>query len=356
MSELHWDAAAGMTVRQANALFDAVSLAWFDALCRPIGEDPCARFEQFLRESIANGTENSPRAADTPPQDAAVALRWPTLRRSGEPAATPSENAANTRETSIHSASKPAVRSVSLPAEPTTAPGRFIDGTTGSDRVRTTAAPAKLLASASSPAAAALSEKHSDKNTRSRVALSPLPASIPIAQPADLVPAAPAPPAAERLRTPSMTRAPERPRTVNRYDDRGHLPANALVARSIGSAAPTQVSARLPQRPVSSATPANSERVPQNTQLVSSVTAIRGLLQSAVNDSRERHASTTPATTPRVEPVTAATAMAVPETLRALPAIDALSEEILVDRLADRLEERLREQTLRHFGFTGGLV
>ena len=29
---------------------------------------------------------------------------------------------------------------------------------------------------------------------------------------------------------------------------------------------------------------------------------------------------------------------------------------IVVDRLCDRLQERLREDALRHFGFTGGLV
>lgn len=47
-------------------------------------------------------------------------------------------------------------------------------------------------------------------------------------------------------------------------------------------------------------------------------------------------------------------APAVPA-LRALAHLDAVTEDMLVDRLSDRLQERLREQALRQFGFTGGL-
>jgi hypothetical protein len=45
-----------------------------------------------------------------------------------------------------------------------------------------------------------------------------------------------------------------------------------------------------------------------------------------------------------------------PALIGGLPVLDALGEEMLVDRLADRLQERLREQALREFGFTGGWV
>lgn len=37
-------------------------------------------------------------------------------------------------------------------------------------------------------------------------------------------------------------------------------------------------------------------------------------------------------------------------------AADPVDEEVLLDRLLDRFEERMREQAIRHFGFTGGLI
>ncbi|HMW80075.1 MAG TPA: hypothetical protein PKC78_06865, partial [Accumulibacter sp.] len=36
--------------------------------------------------------------------------------------------------------------------------------------------------------------------------------------------------------------------------------------------------------------------------------------------------------------------------------IDAVAEELLCERLLMLCEDRLREQAMRHFGFTGGLI
>ena len=93
------------------------------------------------------------------------------------------------------------------------------------------------------------------------------------------------------------------------------------------------------------------------TRLVSDMTALQGLLQSAVADSHRRHGLAATAA-PAAPAVPAASAPSLPAAtgLRAWPAIDPLTEDMLVDRLADLLQDRLREQALRHLGFTGGLA
>lgn len=108
------------------------------------------------------------------------------------------------------------------------------------------------------------------------------------------------------------------------------------------------------------------------TRLVTDLTALQGLLQSAVADSRQRHAlpallptvptsaelAATPGPQLVASPVGPGPAPATPAAIAGTPfvALDALAEDILVDRLADRLQDRLREQALRHLGFTGGVV
>ena len=109
-------------------------------------------------------------------------------------------------------------------------------------------------------------------------------------------------------------------------------------------------------------------------QLVSGLPALRGLLQQAVDHSRDRHAlapappwtDAPPSLLPAALDVASArdpSALLAPlahpgatSDAAALPGWDALAEEMLVDRLVDRLNERLRDDALRHLGFTGGLV
>lgn len=134
-----------------------------------------------------------------------------------------------------------------------------------------------------------------------------------------------------------------------------------------------------PASPITPITPikAPHQPQPQPTRLVTDMAALQGLLQAAVADSRQRHAlpalsvlSALPtlmaeaesAANPRTQLVASpagsgpapASAAATPGTT--FPALDALAEDILVDRLADRLQDRLRELALRHLGFTGGVL
>jgi hypothetical protein len=98
----------------------------------------------------------------------------------------------------------------------------------------------------------------------------------------------------------------------------------------------------------------------RRTRFVDGLPALQSLLQAAVAESRERHPPSTvdeaPAALASLPPPPAPMSLVAAPPLRALPALDAVAEDMLVDRLCDRLQERLREQALRQFGFTGGLT
>ncbi len=98
---------------------------------------------------------------------------------------------------------------------------------------------------------------------------------------------------------------------------------------------------------------------PASLRLVDGLPALQGLMRAAVADSQQRQlvaggAPTAPAATALPAAVISPAPAALP--LHALPMLDALAEEMLVDRLADRLQDRLRDEALRHFGFTGGVL
>lgn len=97
----------------------------------------------------------------------------------------------------------------------------------------------------------------------------------------------------------------------------------------------------------------------RRTHLVDGLPALQTLLHTAVAESRLRHspppADTAPAEAP-LPPLAQPMSLVSAPPLRALTELDAVAEDMLVDRLCDRLQERLREQALRQFGFSGGLI
>jgi hypothetical protein len=162
-----------------------------------------------------------------------------------------------------------------------------------------------------------------------------------------------APPSLRLLETPS------RPTPVA-----SRLPPGHAGPRSLTSA--TLIPARSSAASPASAQPLR-EPGPRTTRLVEGLPALQGLLTAVVADSHERHAGrsampprSASALAPSGPLEVASTAAQIASTaaappLRALPQLDAVAEDMLVDRLTDRLQERLREQALRHFGFTAGL-
>ena len=371
MSPLRPEAAAASTLRQAETLLAGGALAWFDALCRRPPHDPCADLDRLIRRSLGAA------AVSLPADDAAMPVAAALVRRSHPPSAAGARAPAPAGEPigtaaavprrhsdpgSADTAFAPAVLPPSAPSEPASA------------RLR----PLAVLAAARFPSAApsrlTAAAPHTGRgNSPPETASGGLPAAAPFTVDAARANAA-------RIHglhdLPSSAAALDRPPPAS--------PAGGgAVARPVGSAISTPIT--MPQTATGTPTargdvapwgsaaapgpaalavhafvphdePAPAAVPPDGplTRLVSGLPALRGLLQSALADSRQRHA-------PPLAPAAPASAAAVPPLatapdMRALPALDPVAEDILVDRLADRLQERLREQAIRHPGFTGGLV
>jgi hypothetical protein len=330
MSALPWDAAARTTLRAANALFAAGSFPWLESLFPKLFENPSTRFESLLRTSMHDGADPHPAG-----NQALSGHMVPTVQRLG--AQVPGTSTRGTVNIPPPASAPPSVAPTHpRPEQRFNSPGVVRDV----QPVLSPPPPTK---------------------TRRGAASSTL-ASIPIALVSDLVQASPLSPAIR----PSIGWGGRHVSTEPSpfIDEQAHLaqPSEAVNPIPMDRRPPPKGKAELtpsgvPQMSeLSPHTSGTSPRSVETTRLVSSHPQINGLLQSAVREchTRQESHSDTAVNPVRTLPTTDFATTAEP--MRALPTMDALAEDMLVDRLADRIEERLREQALRHFGFTGGLT
>ena len=331
MNASGWDAAAARTLCEAKSLFSATDLSWVDAL--PWTDDPWAAFERLIGAALATGvreavppaaaTAGAPRLAPETigPLPSPMGLTRPGWREIPARPLTPPVGLAPMPRAAAGQSLGRAARLAALPLRSAAAP-----------------LPAGPTASMLGTPFGRVEPPRAENRAAETVAsLTPPPAgSAPLPHPTTPTPA---------TRTPRSLDTPRGPAAAN-Y---AVAPSQRPMIRPVEPAMPSEG----PDQPV-------REETTRPTRLVDGLPALHGLLQAAVAQSRERHAR------PAVEPAPPSPSVILPPPpapllvaappLRALPQLDAVAEDILVDRLIDRLQERLREQALRQFGFTGGLA
>ncbi len=366
MTAPHWNQAALRTQRAADALFAASDLRWVRAWAG-FG-DPALAFDSLIRAALATSPSMEAAMADaawpqagawptpTPP---ALARRPPASRlpaRASEALVLRggARDAGTMAATSgLRTSVPPFVRSVAQTAvqqevQPAERPAPSVAGP-GSQ------APAPALAPPTHASAPPLRGRAAriaglSSQAGARPALDSSASALIQATAAAAWPSRAEPSSSAALSLAAASSARSQPAA---------LPLR-LIESAVRHNGPRPLTTGLP----SAASPSGASPVasppPRVTRLVEGLPALQGLMQAAVADSRERHAVAAGDTrhAQALSPSAPAALQALPPAapaLRALPQLDAVAEDMLVDRLADRLQERLRDQALRHFGFTSGL-
>lgn len=349
-----WDFGSAALLRDAQSLLAAPALAWLDALGRGWRDDPLLRLDRLILAMLPAARATSGSAARAPRETVSAASfglapswagfdLWPLPRR---PAV--DEHGAG--------GARPVLPTVSgqLPISAVASrSGQAAEVTRGQSDIGANRAgfAAQRMLRAGVPA----SSPESSQGAMAANVRSPLAARA-VAR-AGLTSVAL--PAAERAALATSIDVPRRPSGAEPSPLRP-VPATPQALYAVQHTPPAAYDFAATNLPLPGTLPSDPPalQAPAKMRLVEGLPALQGLLQAAVAESQQhlRIACAAP-TAPAASALPAAAVSPAPATLalRALPTLDALAEEMLVDRLADRLQDRLRDDALRHFGFTGGL-